>query len=267
MGRLRIAHECPIDIFDKVDALTDYSYCLVHLLDENPRYRSKFEDVCKEGRREVILDNSIFELGTSFDGSKYSEWVWKLQPTHYIVPDVLEDTDATLKKRDEWFKHFLFTRNTSKSIGVIQGKTYEDLVRCYNEMEPSVDKVAISFDYSYYLKQDKGKNKWQTYMFGRRVLLEKLLDDGIINMNKPHHLLGCALPQEFDHYKGLEFSFLDTVDTSNPVVHGLNGIRYTPFGLREKVSTKLIEYMDEEVPLKQWEDIKYNIWLFRNFCQ
>jgi hypothetical protein len=108
-------------------------------------------------------------------------------------------------------------------------------------------------------------NKYAAWMFGRQQLLEDLLADGIINTNKPHHLLGCALPQEFKAYKN--YKWIDSVDTSNPVVHGINGVHYDEQnGLNEKISTKLIEYINEEVSNTQLGMIKYNIEKFREFC-
>ena len=53
---IKIAHEAPIDLFDEVQRLTDYDYALVHLLEENSRYRDTFENAVKKGR-EVILDD------------------------------------------------------------------------------------------------------------------------------------------------------------------------------------------------------------------
>ena len=35
------------------------------------------------------------------------------------------------------------------------------------------------------------------------------------------HLLGCNLPQEYLYYK--DFPFIETIDTSNPIIHGLEG--------------------------------------------
>ena len=39
--------------------------------------------------REVLLDNSIFELGEAFDSDKFAKYVEELKPSYYIVPDVL----------------------------------------------------------------------------------------------------------------------------------------------------------------------------------
>ena len=41
-NKIRIAHEAPMSIFDKVQKLTDYDYCLVHLMDELPEYKELF---------------------------------------------------------------------------------------------------------------------------------------------------------------------------------------------------------------------------------
>ena len=74
---IKIAHEAPIDLFEEVQRFTDYDYALVHLLEQNSRYRDTFERAIKKGR-EVILDNSIFELEEAFDAEKFDLWVKRL---------------------------------------------------------------------------------------------------------------------------------------------------------------------------------------------
>ena len=262
---MKIAHEAPISIFPTIQRMTDYDYALVHLFESNMVYYRMFKDAVINGR-EVILDNSIFELGESFDGDTYFKWIEKLQPTWYIIPDILEDTLGTLRKMDKWQAKYI-TNPAIKTIGVVQGKTYKEIVECYKDIAPRVDKVAISFDYSYYIASTenlKPINKYAAWMFGRQMLLRNLIDDGIIDTNKPHHLLGCGLPQEFIAYK--DYKWIDSVDTSNPIVHGLNGVAYRPTGLDDKISTKLIEYMSEEVTDTQLAIIKDNVTQFRKFC-
>ncbi len=70
---IKIAHESPVELFYYIQSKTDYDYCLVHLLEENETYKELFVQACKE--REVILDNSIFELGEAFDMKKFFDWV------------------------------------------------------------------------------------------------------------------------------------------------------------------------------------------------
>jgi hypothetical protein len=265
---MKIAHEAPISIFHWMQNHTDYDYALVHMFEESKEYYDCFERALSKGR-EVILDNSIFELGVAFDRDKYVHWINKLKPTWYIIPDVLEDTNGTIESFHKWNSlHGIKVNPNVKKIGVIQGKTFNEIVECYKTIAPNVDKVAISFDFSYYTESTKSLdpiNKYAGWMFGRQRLLKDLLDAGIIDTNKPHHLLGCALPQEFSAYKN--YKWIDSVDTSNPVVHGINRVRYSDHGLNEKISTKLIDYMFETLNYDQLSDVEYNVNNFRKFCK
>lgn len=259
---MKIAHEAPLSIFSKVQALTDYDYALVHLFEENEEYYRVFKDAVDSGR-EVILDNSIFELGTAFDGEQYVKWIEKLKPTWYIVPDVLDRGIETALSFASFMK--LFPNLPGKAIGVAQGSTFEDFVQCYEFMSTNdkVDKIGLSFNMPWMIEEAEGSNKYFKMVNGRRALLKRMVDEKIINENKPHHLLGCGLPQEFIPYH--DYKWIDSVDTSNPVIHGLKNIRYTESGLDDKETVKLFTLIEEDV-VDKWDDIEYNIKMFRSFC-
>ena len=262
---IKIAHEAPIDIFEEVQRYTDYDYALVHLLEKNGRYRDTFERAVKKGR-EVILDNSIFELEEAFDAEKFDLWVKRLKPTWYIVPDALENAYKTIDQMEDW-NNKGYGYDASGKIGVVQGQTYDEIVDCYNYMnkEADVDMIAISFDYSYYTRSCPHPNRYVSWMLGRAKLLGDLLRDGVINKEKKHHLLGCGLPQEFSLYKHSDYSWIYSLDTSNPVVHGLKGINYGSDGLWSKESQKLHELID--YPLEEIDTnlVLNNIQKFRWF--
>jgi hypothetical protein len=262
---IKIAHEAPIDIFNEVQSRTDYDYALVHLLEESFRYRDVFEGAVKRGR-EVILDNSIFELEESFEADRFAMWVERLKPTWYIVPDALENAEKTMQQAADWFKKY-GDIVPGKSIGVVQGKTYEEIRDCYRAMDEiaKVDMIAISFDYSYYTKSVPHPNKYVSWMLGRVKLLGDLLKDGTINKDKPHHLLGCGLPQEFSFYRHADYNFIYSLDTSNPVVHGIKQIEYQPEGLWSKESQKLHELIDYPLEKLDLNLILDNIDKFRGF--
>lgn len=258
---MKIAHEAPLSIFDRVQKLTDYDYALVHLFEESEEYFDKFKQAVANGR-EVILDNSIFELGTAFSGDAYAQWVEKLQAEWYIIPDVLDDGEATIDSYYDFIEDVCGL--PGKAIAVAQGKDYNDLVECYKffDNQPLVKKIAISFDYPW-LQKLAGGNKYERMMYGRQYVLRRMLTDGVINTDKPHHLLGCGLPQEFRAYHDMDW--IDSVDTSNPVVHGILGIEYEVGGLYNKESAKLFTMIEEEV-LDKMDIIEYNIGMFRKFC-
>jgi hypothetical protein len=259
---MKIAHEAPLSIFDQVQELTDYDYALVHLFEENEEYYNKFIEARDKGR-EIILDNSIFELGTAWDSDRFAYWVEKLKPDWYIVPDVLDNKDATIDSFDAFVEKY--PDLPGKRIAVAQGSTYEELVECYEYLayHHKVDKVALSFNHPFFQDLDLN-NKYFNMMWGRQMTLAAMVENNIINKDKPHHLLGCGLPQEFKDY--VNYEWVDSIDTSNPVMHGIKGVRYLDHGLEDKESLKMFTIMDDNV-LASWDDIAYNIDRFREFCR
>ncbi len=179
---------------------------------------------------------------------------------------MLEDSYSTIQRLGEWLTLYQpQVTSSSKTIGVVQGHDFDDLVYCYEHVAPLVDKVAISFDYSFMCpeKNYTPATRCEVFMRSRQRLIKDLLKADVIDTSKPHHLLGCFLPQEFIAYK--EYEWIDTIDTSNPVVHGINGIHYEGYGLKEKVKTKLIEYMNEPLTPDQVHAIMFNIAKFKEF--
>jgi len=259
---LKISHEVPRCLLYYSENFNDYDYALVHLLEQNSRYRDTFEAAVKKGR-EVILDNSIFELEEAFEADRFAIWVERLKPSWYIIPDALENAEKTMQQAANWFKNY--SHLPGKTIGVVQGKTYSEIKDCYRAMDQiaGVDMIAISFDYSYYTESVPHPNKYVSWMLGRVKLLGDLVRDGIINKDKPHHLLGCGLPQEFSFYKHADYNFIYSLDTSNPVVHGLKGIEYEREGLWSKESQKLHELIDFPIEEIDIEKVTSNIEKFR----
>ena len=268
MKQIKLYHEAPKSIFEQVQAYTDGDYALVHLFEEDPEYLQLFKDAVAQGR-EVILDNSVFELETAFDPERFLYWINELNPTYYIVPDVLEDVDGTISNMEDWIKNYKNqVTGKSKMIGVVQGKTYDDLVQCYDYMVhlAKVDKVAISFDYSYYTKSVPHPNKLVSWALGRVKLLGDFKKDGILREDVPHHLLGCGTPGEGIFYTQPEFDYIDSMDTSNPVVAGIKRFSYRgSLGLEFKPKEKLYTLINSEVDIDQWHTIRLNIENFKRF--
>lgn len=260
---IKIYHEAPKSIFKEIQQVTDGDYALVHLMEEDPEYLALFKQA-KEDGREIILDNSIFELEEAFDAEKFAEWVLELKPDWYIVPDALEDVKKTCRQMAEW--NSKYKNLPGKRIGVVQGKTYEQIKYCYEYMDKiaKVDMIAISFDYSYYTRSFPHPNKLVSWAMGRAKLLGDLLRDGTINENKPHHLLGASLPLEGKLYG--QYPWIYSMDTSNPVVHSIKTIQYQKnFGLYSKESQKLFELINTPGELIDLELVKYNVGEFRKY--
>ena len=285
-----VSHESPISMLEDSRYYNDYDYALVHLFETQPEYYSFFKQSLLQGR-EVLLDNSIFELGHAFDPEKFAKYVRELNPTYYVVPDVLEDSQKTMASFHK-FK-MQYPDLPGLTIGVVQGKTYQQLVQCYKYMSAHADYIAISFDYYWYKtighyepvdrphvvmdvedkslydklhKQDQHRTVLELLADGRRKFINMLIDDGIWNHNKPHHLLGNSLPQEMKHYTGIKS--IRSVDTSNPVVAGIKGIRYIKdYGMTQKPSTMLADLIGHEVTDDEKFDINYNVQQYKQLCK
>jgi hypothetical protein len=263
--KILVSHESPITLLQQSLSYNDYDYALVHLFEKFPTYYDFFKSSISTGRS-VLLDNSIFELGTAFDGDKFANYINELKPSYYIVPDVLEDGYATVQSFAQFAKKY--TNLPGLKIGAIQGRSFDELLDVYKYMSEYADYIAISFDYSYYLYTGKGKTKLERYCYGRQKFINDLINEGVWNWSKPHHLLGCSLAREFRYYVDKNIVNIRSVDTSNPVVAGLQGLRYNgDLGLQDKPSVKLADLIDTTVTDTQLQEIMYNTIKFKEILK
>lgn len=264
--KIEVSHESPISALNRSLEYNDYGYALVHLFETHPNYFKFFKKLRSTTDTPVLLDNSIFELGKSFDPVKYVDWIEKLNPNYYIVPDVLEDYQETV---NEWINFNSQPLPTGpQQIGVVQGKTWTDLVNCYKFMSDQADYIAISFDYSYYQATGYGKSTLECMCSGRQRFIDQLINEGIWNWNKPHHLLGCSLAREFRYYVDKDIINIKSCDTSNPIVAAIHGLAYNDdFGLNEKPSTLLADLIELDLTSTQIELLNYNTEMFKKIIR
>lgn len=235
-----ISHEVPIAYLGTSIEFNDYDYCLVHLCDEHPDYLHFYKRSIEMGR-EVLLDNSIFELGTAYDAKKFAARIEEIKPTYYVVPDVLENAIGTMASWGNF--ECEYKDLPGLKIGVVQGKSVQEIIDCYRFMAFRADYLAISFDYSLYEKLGDGSTKLQRQATGRPRLVRILNELGVWDERKPHHLLGCSLASEFKEYRDIKG--IRSVDTSNPIVAAIDGDRYLKdIGLRTKSRTKLADLIE-----------------------
>jgi hypothetical protein len=273
---MKVSHETPVSLLEYSKTYNDFDYCLVHLLHENVGSPQQLDyySFYKFGRtlhnREVLLDNSIFELGKAFDPVQFHKSVLDIEPNMYIVPDVLEDMQGTVHsfeefgdKRDDIKDAF-----QTKAIGAIQGKNWHELQECYKYMSDNADMIAISFDFSYYQITGEGENPLERWCSGRQRFITDLMNTGIWDWNKPHHLLGCSLAKEFRYYVDNDISNIVSCDTSNPIVAAIHGLKYdADYGLTTKPSTKLADLIAHEFTVDQLELLKYNTSMFKKIIR
>ena len=253
-------HEAPKCIFNKVQQYTGGDYALVHLFESDPEYLAMFQKAVADGR-DVILDNSIFELGTSFNHDRFAYWIKELQPTWYIVPDVWKDGKATTAMFFEFMSKYPRGSLPGKIIGVAQGHTFAEVVECYKAIEPYCDMIAFNFDFSSYAPVPQIGIPHRLLMsIGRYQMLLDLAGSDVINWDKPHHLLGCGVPQELCWYPR-HWTWVRSMDTCHPVMEAMVGRKYDTElpGQFEKCPTKMCDMMDAPISDLIWIDIEHNL--------
>ena len=240
---IKIYHEAPLALFEGVQLVTDGDYALVHLLERCKEYAKVFQDVASAKKRPLILDNSAYELGEAFDADIFASWVEKLCPTTYVVPDVIGDASNTIEAFRQWQRNYSNRLPSARKMGVIQGNTQDEAYQCYIDLaKAGADVIGVPFLIGKKFVKDATLHD---LTFARIDLIKRIVS--MSPNHKPIHLLGVALPQEGRHYRQNELSWIDSIDTSNPVMNGMFLKGYDDNGIRTK-RKELLADMIHEVP-------------------
>ncbi len=255
---MRFSFESPIALLEESLKYNDFEYALVHLFEKHPKYFDFYKKSIKN--RDLYLDNSLYELGESYDTNKFKEYCdifanINEDNFHYIVPDVWQNKKETIKNNEN------FKYNRGKRIGVVQASNASDAVECFKYMRDNCDIVAISFGASWYedLFDNTAYGTEYRRMKGRQIFLDSLRP--MLYKTTKIHLLGCYLPQEFGYYD--ESHQIYSADTSNPILHGAIGEVYKPIGMFNKSPIKMDSMIDKPLNELNWDSIQKNIELFK----
>jgi hypothetical protein len=240
---IKVSHEVPRCLLKASLEFNDYQYCLPHLLDQDEVYRKHFYAFKKSGGY-IIMDNSLHELGEAYDHKRLMYWVNELEPDEFIVPDSWMDTDITLKNAEEWIK-ITYPKNTTP-VAVVQSRNFKDAEECYLALKKlGYKKIAFSYGADWYTDKFHGIHVDKAKMMGRISAVKQMFYNGVIKKNDRVHLLGCSLPQEFGWYENC--SYIESIDTSNPIMAALEGVGYDEFGLLTKPKANMNDYFDVDI--------------------
>ena len=256
---IKVSHEVPKCLLKASLEFNDYQYCLPHLLDQDTAYRKHFYDFKKSGGY-IIMDNSLHELGEAYDHERLMFWVNELEPDEFIVPDVWMDIDATLKNAEEWIK-LKYPSNTTP-VAVVQSRSFKDAEECYLALKKlGYKKIAFSYGADWYMDKFHGIHIDKAKMMGRISAVKQMFYNGVIQKNDRVHLLGCSLPQEFGWYENC--SYIESIDTSNPIMAALEGIGYDEFGLLTKPKANMNDYFYIDIKDVNLKLVLHNVETFK----
>lgn len=260
-----VSHELPLSLMHYGYEFNDYDYCLPIFLDRYSQYKLYFQKARKDNRF-IIMDNSLFE-GYTHTIEDLLEKINLIHPNIFIVPDAWNDSTTTLRSAKHWMMNY--KKNLPEGVelmAVCQGKDMNELVLTY-QMLVDLGYTHIAFNHSSIAYQKEYADyipPLKKQMYGRMEFIKRLVRDKIIRENYYHHLLGCSLPQEFMVYD--DWKFIKSVDTSNPILVGAEGVRYTDQGLTFKPEHKLEHYFEKNLDDKI-EDIKFNVHKFKEYIK
>ena len=199
-------------------------------MDQNEEYRNFFYK-SKEMGRYIVMDNSLHELGEAYSTDRLLHWVNEIKPNEFIVPDVWEDKDESVRNARQWASIEL-PKETTK-VAVVQAKSAHEAMLCtqiYKDL--GYKKIAYSYGASYYNEVCPHPNKDLGKAIGRFIVLSSLYEQRILTKFDRVHLLGTASPIEFGMYKNIEC--IESIDTSNPIMAAIDETAYDERGLYKK---------------------------------
>jgi hypothetical protein len=261
---MKISHELPLGLMHYAYKWNDYDYCLPHLIDQYDQYRIFFQK-SRLDKRFVIMDNGLFE-GVEHTTEDLLEKINLVRPNIFIVPDAWNDSNTTLVNAKSWMINYKqHIPEDVNLMAVCQGKDMGELITTYQTLV-DLGYTHIAFNHSSiaYQNEYEGMDHLKASMYGRMELIRRLVQSGTIRKTHYHHLLGCSLPQEFMSYG--DWKFIKSVDTSNPILVGAEGKRYSDSGLTWKPKEKLEHYFEKDLS-GQIEDIIFNVQQFRKFIK
>jgi len=242
---MKISAELPLSILGKCTSDIDYDFIIASHCINHPKYL-EFYTLLKE-RNEVlpstasrfsILDNGAFEEGKAIDSAKYRDLIQQLNPNVIVLPDVVNDKQATIDAVNKFLDEFGDILKSFSWMGVLQGETYKDYMECYEFYSPFEDVHLIGIPY-------------------HRFYRPKLINDLKLNelgedAGLYFHALG--LPNPFELRELRKFSAMHSVDTSLPVTSGKCLMNFEDFNW-QKTKLDMNDVFDDN----QLEIIKKNI--------
>ena len=261
---MKVSHELPIELMNHSYEWNDIDYCLPHLIDKYDRYRLYFQKA-RLDQRFIIMDNGLFE-GVKHTTEDLFDKMWLVKPDIFVVPDEWNDSNATLRNAKHWmFNYKDKVPEDTQFMAVCQGKNMGELITTYQTLlDIGYKHIAFNHSSIAYTEFYPDHKPVFAQMLGRIELIRRLIEKDTVHKHVYHHLLGCSLPQEFMAYS--EFEWIKSVDTSNPIIVGSEGVRYGDNGIEYKPKTKIEELFEVDLS-ERMDDIKFNINKFKEYIK
>lgn len=236
---------CPVAFLERFVIKSKFHLILPHLVKQYPKYKEFYKKRAEEGDF-VLLDNSIFELSYSLSKEELLDIAEDMKVSEVVAPEVWDDKEGTEKLVEEFIEYHDKQKSNINILAMSQGNSIDELVETFFKWNthPKINSLGLPFSLNYEIKGVSDNVKSLTL---RRVLNRWYLVDRInkyAQASSQHikhtHLMGLSDAVELQRYKGENYYWIRSNDSSTAFVHGINGITYVNRGLPcEKIEQKL----------------------------
>ena len=210
----------PVEYLDLTTVSTSH-LVLAHMIEEDPDYTEFYRNHSRAGDL-IIMDNSAFEFGESFDPTKLLALGKMVEADVIVLPDYPgKDVQVTIDAAEHWAP--IFNEAGFKCMFVPQSergrldqwmKGYE-----YAANNPRIEMIGMS------ILGIPNALPHLSNTYARVVMTELLQFNGIFS-TKHHHYLGLNTGPALEIPSLLRMGALDTIDSSGPIWAGITGHRY-----------------------------------------
>ena len=237
---INVGNIVPISYLEMVKG-RPFHLILAHMVKQSDTYRDFYKQETKNGAT-IVLDNSNYECGDTWATPTELVDIYKSlesDSVYLMAPEVAFDGLASARAVYK-FKELLASLNlTPKLFGTVHGRSFDEVRKCYTTVNELVD--YIGFSYRIWCDDLPVKYPVSTIERGlmRVTLLNALAEEGVINTQKPHHLLGISDPCEI--YAQSHYFWIKSADSSTSYIHAKNNVWFTSNGLgtSDRVTEKI----------------------------
>jgi len=257
-----ISHESPLCLMEKSLDYNDYQYILPYFYKRYPKYKEFMDNY----KGMTICDNGLFE-GETYTIQDQIQLIKDTNCTIYIVQDEWNDSILTLKNAKYWMslKNNGSLDEKLNLMVVIQGKTFGEMEVLYQQcVDLGYRHFAFNHSSMAYQKEVESlDNELTKAKVGRINLIRRLWNKNIIKEHHWIHLLGASDITEFGYYEKALPGIVNSIDTSNPIIKGIEKEIYNEENIKIKSTSKMEKYFDKELEDEQNICILTNIELFK----
>jgi hypothetical protein len=257
-----ISHESPLCLLQESLNYNHYQYILPYFYQRYPKYK-EFMDNYKGMK---ILDNGLFE-GEVPTIQELINLIKETNSTIFIPQDEWDDPILTLKNAKYWMnlnKSGVLSEDLNLMV-VLQGKSYGEIETLYQQcVDLGYKYFAFNHSSIAYQNEVKGTLSPTTKSkVGRVEIIRRLWNRNIIKGHHWIHLLGASDITEFSYYNQVLPGIIRSIDTSNPIIKGIEEGLYTEDNMKTKSSNKMENYFDKELDTNSKDCILENIKTFK----